>query len=147
MLYYTIENLITEGSLMSLKQATDVSNTNTELTLVFKELRSMMSKYKDYGVITEDSDEIFQQDCNNKAHNGHTYPLVIINTRKRYVSIHIFGVYVYPELLITISDALQKRKHGLQCFNFKKIDRDLFIELDSFIVASLELYKEDGLIT
>jgi hypothetical protein len=55
-------------------------------------------------------------------------------------------VYVFPQLLNAISDSLMKRMLGKSCFNFKKVDDDLFSELKRLTKSGFEKYKENQLI-
>ena len=66
--------------------------------------------------------------------------------KKNYVSFHLMPVYLHPEMLDDISDALRKRMQGKSCFNFKKIDEELFAELAELTRCGLELYQADGYI-
>lgn len=52
-----------------------------------------------------------------------------VQTKKNYVSYHLMPVYEAPSLLTDISPELKARMHGKSCFNFKKVDVDLFAEL------------------
>ena len=48
---------------------------------------------------------------------------------KSYVSYYLMGVYGDPELVAEMSPALHKRMQGKSCFNFAKVDEELFAEL------------------
>jgi hypothetical protein len=61
------------------------------------------------------------------------------------VSYHLMPVYVFPDLLNGISDALKKRMQGKSCFNFKKEEPDLFKELGEITEAGYKRFKEAGL--
>jgi hypothetical protein len=65
---------------------------------------------------------------------------------KRYVSYHLMPIYVFPELLDTISPQLKKRMQGKSCFNFSKLDEELFQELAQLTQAGFERYKQEGLV-
>lgn len=49
--------------------------------------------------------------------------------KKSQVAYHLMPVYVHPELLTDLSPELRRRMQGKSCFNFTKVDRDLFAEL------------------
>jgi hypothetical protein len=63
---------------------------------------------------------------------------------KNYVSYHLMPVYVFPELLDSISPQLKKRMQGKSCFNFNKVDEALFAELAW--LRRINRFQEGGLI-
>jgi hypothetical protein len=65
---------------------------------------------------------------------------------KRYVSYHLFSVYLEPGQLDGLSPELRKRMQGKSCFNFTKVDNALFDELDQLTDRGRELYAERGLL-
>ncbi|MEM7343817.1 MAG: hypothetical protein AAF485_06210 [Chloroflexota bacterium] len=69
-----------------------------------------------------------------------------VQTRKSYVSYYLMPVYVFPELLETMSPELKQRMQGKSCFNFKKSDEALFAELADLTEAGYNRYKEAGYI-
>ena len=64
--------------------------------------------------------------------------------KKNYVSYYLMGVYMYPDLLDGISDALRKRMQGKSCFNFKSDDPALFEELGTLTANSLQRLQKEG---
>lgn len=54
-----------------------------------------------------------------------------VTTKKNYVAVHLMPLYFSPELGADISTALTKRRQGKSCFNFSKIEEDLFEELSA----------------
>ncbi len=69
-----------------------------------------------------------------------------LQIKKNYVSFHFMPVYTNPELLAAISPALKKRMQGKSCFNFGKIEEELFAELAGLVGEGFELYKQQKLI-
>ena len=56
-------------------------------------------------------------------------------------------VYVFPDLLKDISPELRKHMQGKSCFNFKKVEPDLFEELSELTRKGIERFrtsKENG---
>jgi hypothetical protein len=53
-----------------------------------------------------------------------------VTVKRSYVAYHLMGLYTRPEPADAISPALAKRRQGKTCFNFKRIDEDLFAELE-----------------
>ena len=67
-----------------------------------------------------------------------------MQVKKNYVSFYLMPVYMYPELLKGISPELKKRMQGKSCFNFKKVEADLFHELADLTKKGTEKFKEEN---
>lgn len=61
---------------------------------------------------------------------------------KSYVSFYLMPVYASPELTQSLSPALRKRMQGKSCFNFTKVDEDLFAELESVAARSIPGFRK-----
>lgn len=68
-----------------------------------------------------------------------------VQVTKNYVSFHLFPVYMYPDLLGGVSDALKERMQGKSCFNFRAPDPLLFAELAALATSGLERMKAEKL--
>ena len=67
--------------------------------------------------------------------------------KKNYVSFYLMPVYMFPDLLKDISPELRKHMQGKSCFNFKKVEPELFKELVELTRKSVERFrtsKESG---
>ena len=64
--------------------------------------------------------------------------------KKNYVSFYLMPVYMYPDLLDRISPELKKRMQGKSCFNFRKIEPDLFKELANLAKKGYERVKKEN---
>ena len=53
-------------------------------------------------------------------------------------------VYMYPQLLKDVSPELKKRMQGKSCFNFKKVEPELFRELAELTRKGAEKFKEEN---
>ncbi len=67
-----------------------------------------------------------------------------VTIRKNYVSYYLMPVYMFPELLGTVSPQLKKRMQGKSCFNFKKIEVDLLIELQDLTNKGIQRFRDEG---
>ncbi len=65
---------------------------------------------------------------------------------RAYVSFYLFPVYMRPELLVGISDALCARMQGKSCFNFKAVDDALLTELAALTAEGYAWYQEEGFV-
>jgi hypothetical protein len=66
---------------------------------------------------------------------------------KAYVSYHLMGIYGNTKLLDGLSKELKARMQGKTCFNFKKVDENIFGELDSLTARSIDSFKKSGFIS
>lgn len=53
-----------------------------------------------------------------------------VQLKKNYVSLHLMPLYALPALRENVSLDLQKRMQGKSCFNFKKVEPELFDALE-----------------
>jgi hypothetical protein len=65
-----------------------------------------------------------------------------VNVRKNYVSYYLVGVYGDPRLVDDLSPELRKRMQGKSCFNFSRIDEELFAELTALTEKTAKVYPE-----
>lgn len=65
-----------------------------------------------------------------------------VEIKKNYVSYHLMPVYMFPEILDSVSDALKKRMQGKSCFNLKKLDETLIAELADLTRRGYECLKQ-----
>ena len=65
--------------------------------------------------------------------------------KKNYVSFYLMPVYMYPDLLEGISPELKKHMQGKSCFNFKKVEPELFEELASLAEKSYARFQKEEL--
>jgi hypothetical protein len=73
-------------------------------------------------------------------------PVAWIETGKAYVSYHLMGIYGNTKLLEGMSKELKSRMQGKTCFNFKKVDENIFQELDTLTARSIEAFRKAGFI-
>jgi hypothetical protein len=71
-------------------------------------------------------------------------PIAWVRLGKGYVSFHHMGVYGRPELLGEVSQELRKRMQGKSCFNFNKVDRALFDELEMLSSRAFDAFRKAG---
>lgn len=122
--------------------------TTTEMSKsqVFTELRSVLVPYASQLVVTDDGADGYSLDTRHILPNRQPLFFGSVKVQKNYVSFYLMPAYVFPELLAGISDELRKRMQGKSCFNFKKLDSDLFSELASLTRAGFERYQTAGYI-
>ena len=65
-----------------------------------------------------------------------------VQLKKNYVSYHLIPVYAVPALADKIPDDLRKRRQGKSCFNFKKIEPELFDAIERLTADCAIAYAE-----
>ena len=110
---------------------------------IFSELKKYQQKYNDKLVVKADTDEKYVL-YTNHLWNGKD-PLYFggVEIKKNYVSYHLMAFYMFPELLNDVDEKLLKRMQGKSCFNFKKVDVDLFKELQKLTDVCYKKYKKE----
>lgn len=96
---------------------------------VFEGLKQILQSYASKLTITADTPEAYSLD--GPYSEKWKKPLFFgsAQIKKNYVSFYLMPVYMYPQLLKNISPALKKHMQGKSCFNFKKVEPELFEEL------------------
>lgn len=69
-----------------------------------------------------------------------------IRLGRRYVSYYLMSVYAEPAAFDDISPELRRRMQGKSCFNFSRVDQDLFDELTDLTARGRDLYAAAGLL-
>lgn len=110
---------------------------------VFERLRTILQPYEPYLTITQNTDEYYYLEgyYSQKFRKSLFFGSTQIN--KNYVSFYLMPVYMYPELLQTISPELKKHMQGKSCFNFKTVDEALFDELITLTKRGYERFKQE----
>ncbi len=104
---------------------------------LFAELRSLMREAAPAMVVTDDTPATFTlKTAWIEARTGQPAWFGWIAIKKSYVAYHVMPLYVLPALNQAVSPALEKRRQGKTCFNFKKADPALFEEIRALTVLA-----------
>jgi hypothetical protein len=108
----------------------------SDLALVHDRLKAILAPYRDKLAVARDGPDGMTLEL--PAYEGKPWGYAA-GTRlgRRYVSYYLMGVYGDRELLERISPELKRRMQGKSCFNFTKIDEDLFAELEALTRESI----------
>jgi hypothetical protein len=112
---------------------------------IFRVLREMMASVSSVLCVKDDSDANYTLVTKSASWKGQPMFFGAV-MRKSYVSYHLMPLYWKPALLESVSPALRKRMQGKSCFNFRKIDAELFEELAALTRTCLEAYREANLL-
>lgn len=109
--------------------------------VVFKHLRSILTPYSARLTITADTADSYSLDGPYSEEWKKVVFFGAAQIKKNYVSFYLMPVYMFPELLKDVSPALTKHMQGKSCFNFTKVEPDLFAELAELTKSGVERFK------
>ena len=123
-----------------------IDQTNENFLLISTKLVNIMQKHvgESIQIRTDKPNETEFIGPPSPLSRGKELWIGAVRIGKRYVSYHLMAVYMFPELLQGISPALKKRMQGKSCFNFTRVDEQLFLELDELTERSIERFKQSG---
>jgi hypothetical protein len=115
--------------------------TQTDFPLVFEELKAILKPYAEKFTVTADAttDYSIEGPYSEKWKKKLFFGAAQI--KKNYVSFYLMPVYMYPDLLDDISPELRKHMQGKSCFNFKKVEPELFKELAELAKKSCDRFR------
>ncbi len=116
----------------------------TEFPLVFEQLKSILQPFAPKLTNTADTKETYSLDGPYSEKWKRNLFFGSAQIKKNYVSFYLMPVYMYPDLLKNISPELKKHMQGKSCFNFKKIEPDLFKELTGLAEKSFERFIKEN---
>ena len=115
-----------------------------DFPMVFEQLKSILVPYaKNLTVKTDTQDTYYLDGPYSKKWRKELF-FGSVQIKKNYVSFYLMPVYMYPELLRDLSPGLKKHMHGKSCFNFKKVEPDLFMELETLTYKGAEKFKKEN---
>ncbi|HLO28900.1 MAG TPA: hypothetical protein VK249_07195, partial [Anaerolineales bacterium] len=104
-------------------------SSNGDFPFVFEQLKAILKPYAEKLKLTADTPETYYIDGPYSEKWKKQLFFASTQIKKNYVSFYLMPVYMYPDLLKEISPELKKHMQGKSCFNFKKVEPDLFREL------------------
>jgi hypothetical protein len=116
-----------------------------DFTAVFQRLRDLMAAHTGELDVVRDEPGDYYVSTRHVRADGYVFMFGAVQTRARYVSYHLVPVYASPELREALSPALLTRMQGKSCFNFARIDDELFEELDAITARGAALAREPAL--
>ena len=113
-----------------------------DFPLVFEQLKSILKPYAKNLTVTADTAAGYSLDGPYSEKYKKALFFGAAQIKKNYVSFYLMPVYMFPELLHEISPELKKHMQGKSCFNFKKVEPDLFKELTELTKLSVKHFRE-----
>jgi len=118
--------------------------TQNDFPIVFEQLKNILQPYAKNLTITADTSNSYSLDG---PYNEKWKKVIFFGAaqiKKNYVSFYLMPVYMYPELLEDISPELKKHMQGKSCFNFKKVEPDLFRELQELTRQGVDKFRKEN---
>jgi hypothetical protein len=112
--------------------------------IVFEELKKILRPFAKNLTVKRDTVDTYYLDGPYSEKWKKDLFFASAQIKKNYVSFYLMPVYMYPELLKDVSPGLKKRMQGKSCFNFKKVEPDLFKELGALTSRGAEKYKKEN---
>jgi hypothetical protein len=132
-----------KGHLLRKGMENTMSSQN-DFPLVFEHLKKMLSPFEKKLTLKADTaDSYYLEGPYNEKWKKEIF-FGSIQIKKNYVSFYLMPVYMYPDLLDDISPALKKHMQGKSCFNFKKVEPELFNELTNLTKKSFERFNKEN---
>lgn len=111
---------------------------------VFEELKNILKPYAQNLTVKTDTADTYYLDGPYSERWKKELFFGSAQIKKNYVSFYLMPVYMYPELLNDVSPELRKRMQGKSCFNFKKVEAELFRELEALTRSGAEKFKKEN---
>ena len=115
-----------------------------DFPIVFEQLKSILKPYESRLTLTANTSDSYSLDGPYSEKWKKVIFFGAAQVKKNYVSFYLMPVYMYPELLKDISPELKKRMQGKSCFNFKKVEPELFQELAELTRSGVEKFKKEN---
>jgi hypothetical protein len=116
----------------------------TDFPIVFEQLKSILKPYAEDLTVKADTADTYYLDGPYSEKWKKELFFGSAQIKKNYVSFYLMPVYMYPELLKDASSELKKRMQGKSCFNFKKVEPQLFDELATLTRKGAEKFKKEN---
>jgi len=113
-------------------------------TLIFERLKSILQPYAQNLTVKVDTADTYYLDGPYSEKWKKELFFGSVQIKKNYVSFYLMPVYMYPELLKDVSPDLKKHMQGKSCFNFKKVEPQLFDELAGLTRKGAEQFKQEN---
>ena len=115
-----------------------------DFPIVFEELKKILKPYARTLTVKIDTPDTYYIDGPYSEKWKKQLFFGSVQIKQNYVSFYFMPVYMYPELLKNVSPNLKKHMQGKSCFNFKRVDPDLFKELETLTYQGAEKFKKEN---
>ncbi len=117
---------------------------SSEFPVVFEHLKKILKPYASKLSLKMDSANTYYLDGPFSEKYKKEMFFGSAQIKKNYVTFYLMPIYMYPDLLKSISPALKKHMQGKSCFNFKQVEPELFKELGSLTKKGFEKFIKES---
>jgi len=114
-----------------------------DFATVFARLKAILEPYARKCDVLQDSEGVYYLNTRYIMQNKQPLFFAGVRSGKSYVSFHLMPVYASPQLLKGMSPALKQRMQGKSCFNFKRVEEELFQELAGLTKAGFTRFSDE----
>ena len=119
-------------------------SSKNDFPLVFEQLRNILKPYAEKLTLKADTSDTYYIDGPYSEKWKQQLFFGSAQIKKNYVSFYLMPVYMYPDLLKAVSPELKNHMQGKSCFNFKKVDSNLFQELSELTCKGAERFQQEN---
>ena len=116
----------------------------TDFPLIFEKLKAILKPYSAKFTVREDGTDGYSLEGPYSQKWKKELFFGAAQIKKNYVSFYLMPVYMYPDLLNDISPELRKHMQGKSCFNFKKVEPELFTQLAELAKKGCDRFREEA---
>lgn len=103
---------------------------------LFEQLSALLRPYAaNFSVKADTATNFYLEESRS---TGKPQLFAAVQSKAGYVALHVYPLYVRPELLETLSTDLRARMQGKSCFNFKRAEQVSDEELRRLLSAAYE---------
>src|SRR5262247_4056797 len=113
----------------------------TDFPLIFEHLKNILEPFAPKLTVTANTSSAYSLDGPYSEKWKKNIFFGYAQLKKNYVSFYLMPVYTYPDLLKDVSSELKKHMQGKSCFNFKKVEPELFQELANLTKKSFVCFQ------
>lgn len=115
-----------------------------DFPIIFEQLKNILKPYTKGLTVKADTSDSYSLDGPYSEKWKSELFFGSAQIKKNYVSFYLMPVYMYPDLLKDISPELKKHMQGKSCFNFKKVEPELFQELAELARNGAEKFNKEN---
>ena len=115
-----------------------------DFSLVFEQRKNILKPYAGGFSLKADTTDTYYLDGPYSEKWKKELFFGSVQIKKNYVSFYLMPVYMFPEVLESISPELKKHMQGKSCFNFKRVEPELFQELSQLTQRGMEKFRQEA---
>jgi hypothetical protein len=115
---------------------------DADFAAVFTALRALLLPYSGRFRVAQDTAAYFYLETTEAIYKRRPLMFAAVRAGKAYVSYHLMPLYMNPVMQKRLSPALKRRMQGKSCFNFTRVDEELFAELATLTKEGCKCFRK-----